>query len=745
MIGKMQIQERIEATDKIVTEFRDLLGSDFNTLRQEAGLHAIKDIEATLELLRNQGRVMQVGIIGRVKAGKSSLLNALFFGGEGVLPHAATPMTAALTTLTYGEQPSMRAEFFGRKDLETFQRLHDDHERAIKAKEIAIEDRFRQTARPLGGSREVGKGGQALAEPRYKELAKKEAAKEDSVRAAGWELWKSVLDAGGIETLPAEEDVVRCVDLVELRRCLGNYVGVRGRMTPFTKCLHLKLPIERLRDLCVVDTPGLNDPIVSREHRTRSMLRDCDAVFIVSPAGQFLSQQDEELMERLATREGVQAIYVVASQFDTQLFGYEYQEHGGNLERVIEVQQASLARHAGKVLGAWAHTQHVAELAKEGGERLRISSSVAHALLQGGLLHQQDETVQFVHAQLLQKYPDYFCSESASKHWLETLAGIPQLNTDLSDVREKKQDIFRARIDAYLAGQTEASRVWLELLLKNTEARQQEFESSDLSTTDAKLRRIAEIADRGTEVASETFADQIDDRRRAITLAIQRAVKHAFREVSSEAEAAQDVESERREKSGAGSWLARKIWGGGYENVSVETVDAKKVRDAVNDFRNLLESGLTLIIESHNDVNSRNNLAKVVFGRLREEIGDDYVNPDDIRRIGKSVLLGIRDLPGPQLPEIPEELSATGKLKGWRKDEFVAAAEKYLEVLRREGNDFAKEVDHKLKAIRDTPVGSQIFGALHEEAKSLKQQLQNKRLTAERYMRLLRCIKEMLG
>ena len=99
----MNTQERIEHTSRIISEYQDLLGSDVNSLRHEANVHSVEAISNTLNSLQDQGRVLQVGIIGRVKAGKSSLLNALFFGGASVLPHAATPMTAALTTLTYGE------------------------------------------------------------------------------------------------------------------------------------------------------------------------------------------------------------------------------------------------------------------------------------------------------------------------------------------------------------------------------------------------------------------------------------------------------------------------------------------------------------------------------------------------------------------------------------------------------------------------------------------------------------------
>lgn len=57
--------------------------------------------------MAREGRNLRVGIIGRVKAGKSSLLNALMFAGNDVLPKAATPMTASLTILRYTDQDTV--------------------------------------------------------------------------------------------------------------------------------------------------------------------------------------------------------------------------------------------------------------------------------------------------------------------------------------------------------------------------------------------------------------------------------------------------------------------------------------------------------------------------------------------------------------------------------------------------------------------------------------------------------------
>ena len=72
------------------------------------------------EYLKNteKDRLLRIGIVGAVKAGKSSLLNALFFNGNDILPKAATPMTAALTELSYGEKCEISVDFFTDMDVQ---------------------------------------------------------------------------------------------------------------------------------------------------------------------------------------------------------------------------------------------------------------------------------------------------------------------------------------------------------------------------------------------------------------------------------------------------------------------------------------------------------------------------------------------------------------------------------------------------------------------------------------------------
>ncbi len=91
-----------------------------------------EELEKTLKEMQDTDRNLKVGIIGRVKAGKSSLLNALIFEGVEVLPKAATPMTASLTVLKYAQNLSAEVEFYSQKDILELKNEHARYEREFQ-------------------------------------------------------------------------------------------------------------------------------------------------------------------------------------------------------------------------------------------------------------------------------------------------------------------------------------------------------------------------------------------------------------------------------------------------------------------------------------------------------------------------------------------------------------------------------------------------------------------------------------
>ncbi len=100
-----------------------------------------EELEKTLKELQNTNRDLKVGIIGRVKAGKSSLLNALIFEGVEVLPKAATPMTASLTILKYAQNLSAEVEFYSPKDIAE---LENEHERYVREFNRIVEEEVKK-------------------------------------------------------------------------------------------------------------------------------------------------------------------------------------------------------------------------------------------------------------------------------------------------------------------------------------------------------------------------------------------------------------------------------------------------------------------------------------------------------------------------------------------------------------------------------------------------------------------------
>ena len=57
-------------------------------------------------------RKLNIGVIGQVKAGKSSFLNTLLFNGKDILPKASTPKTATLTKMEYSDRNIISIEYY---------------------------------------------------------------------------------------------------------------------------------------------------------------------------------------------------------------------------------------------------------------------------------------------------------------------------------------------------------------------------------------------------------------------------------------------------------------------------------------------------------------------------------------------------------------------------------------------------------------------------------------------------------
>ncbi|GAA9265499.1 hypothetical protein HpHA225_11420 [Helicobacter pylori] len=97
----------------------------------------------------------------------------------------------------------------------------------------------------------------------------------------------------------------------------------------------------------------MNDPIISREERTKALLKECDVVFVIIPSGNFLTDSDMDLFDRVSNKEGLQEIYFVAIQTDSVVcVPSEVQNSRQHFPTALENTQKTLSSSLNKTMEA---------------------------------------------------------------------------------------------------------------------------------------------------------------------------------------------------------------------------------------------------------------------------------------------------------------------------------------------------------------------------------------------------------
>lgn len=243
---------------------------------------------------------LSIGIMGQVKAGKSSFVNALLFDGKPILPEAATPKTANLTKISYGEQFTLKVDYYTKQEWSEILELAALQSQSVEGK-VA------------------------------KELV-------DMANGIGSDELERCL------TINTESIVSESLD--GLQGILNQYTGNDGSHTPLVKSTEISLPVDELKGFEVVDTPGMNDPVASRTQKTREYMASCDVVFFLSRCSQFLDKADDELLRNQLPNKGVKRLVVVAGQFDSTILDDGYDRD--SLEETIQNLKKRQTRHAVK-------------------------------------------------------------------------------------------------------------------------------------------------------------------------------------------------------------------------------------------------------------------------------------------------------------------------------------------------------------------------------------------------------------
>lgn len=215
---------------------------------------------------------LTIGVIGQMKCGKSTFLNSFVFKDD-VLPAATTPMTAALSIITYGEKERVVAEFYTKDEwAEQKMQASRDEKDAANAQDAS------------------------------------------KIKAAKELVSKATKLGASLDSYLGKIYEDNFSNLIE-------YVSAEGKFVSITKSVTIYYPHEYLKGVEVVDTPGFNDPIVSREERTKEFLKKADVVIMMLYAGRPFDATDKDIIFKNVRQCGIGKVLVGINKYDIPAAG----------------------------------------------------------------------------------------------------------------------------------------------------------------------------------------------------------------------------------------------------------------------------------------------------------------------------------------------------------------------------------------------------------------------------------------
>lgn len=441
---KLQVFDTVDADDikKSINRLKDCINSVSEGGKQ----------------LKEQNNILKIGVVGQVKAGKSSFLNSLFFDGENVLPRASTPMTAGLTMIQYGEENSFIVEYYNKKEWQVFEdraKAYDDIVQEMKGANPSLEMSQIEAMIP-----------------------------EECVAAKELVMNCGRLANGKIQSVAKKEEIsFSCIK--DLQDVLEKYVGANGDFTSVTKCLTVNLHDDRLKEVQIVDTPGVNDPVLSREQRTREFLRGCHGVFFLSRSGRFFDSTDVLFLTNRIGDQGIGTVVLIASQFDSVLREKSVvDDFKDNLGAAIEDCKCKLNGQ---------YKRNIATSNYKGNDPIfDVSSGIGYSIAKKEP-DRRDSTEKHVVEQMKHFYPSFFSTE---EDVVSTFFDLSQMDVIRSDYLEglftkNKETIIKQKVDSYFANTSENLKKEFEKEIEVFKGRIEALENGDLNSIQEQ-KEIAE-------------------------------------------------------------------------------------------------------------------------------------------------------------------------------------------------------------------------------------------------------------
>lgn len=491
-------------------------------------LHEIQtlagDLQSNLIAAREAGRNLRIAVVGQMKAGKSSFLNAAFFGRD-LLPKADTPMTAALTKIVYASKAKAEVEFYNIDDWAGIERRAREYDRCYAEEERKLmEEQAPQSFSPFAKPIQPHK-------PSAEEVIRRIPLAITSSRELVDKVRQQELN---VDDYLGKTHLLNDIDgAAKLATALYDYVGSNGRFTAITKMSVLYVDDPRLEGLEIIDTPGFNDPVVSRGQITRSFLGQSDVIFLLSNIGQFLTAADMSVLREQLPEAGIddKAVFLIGSQRDLALRQDRQialaasklaervppaERNGARAAAMMQLLDKKMSELATQTLDAQINqpgmdgkTRRILGAVKQA--KPRFISSWAWMVAEPFDQMSDDDRY---HLEELQRATGYTFTPDT----LRQLSNIPSVRDELLAQRQRKADLLARKEQALMTGVREGIRERLSKMVAELASRSERIRNSNIAELEKTELDMVKRMNGGRAKLEDVFDQQFVKTRQQFAL-----------------------------------------------------------------------------------------------------------------------------------------------------------------------------------------------------------------------------------
>ena len=211
---------------------------------------------------------LQIAIVGTIKAGKSTFINALF--EENIASTDVTPETASLTKFRYSTKNKLEVKFYNKTEWDEL------WESVKKSEEKTKTKIFR-----------------------------------DEFESSGAENIKN-------DYIGASDKIEEVSSIEELKNKVKEYTSKNSKIHYFVKELTVYLNNDNMpKDVTIVDTPGLDDVVDYRSNITKNYIKDANAV-IVCVDSSILRSDEYVAITKVFENIGEGKVIILGTQIDNK-------------------------------------------------------------------------------------------------------------------------------------------------------------------------------------------------------------------------------------------------------------------------------------------------------------------------------------------------------------------------------------------------------------------------------------------